>query len=93
MFRYDSPKMKTTENFYKEKAVRMPSCFTCHLKPASVEFAEDARRQVRRRTTILQVLANAADSVKSALPEGKLFSKIPAFMASSKLMRIMQAQH
>ncbi|GEM_PF-6161967 len=47
------------------------------LNPASVEFAEDlpvparqtgARRQGCRRTTVLQVLANTADSVKSAFP-------------------------
>ncbi len=42
--------------------------FYLNLNPASVEFAEDARRQGRRRTTVLQVLANTADSVKSALP-------------------------
>ncbi|MCD6261432.1 MAG: hypothetical protein J7J52_00210, partial [Deltaproteobacteria bacterium] len=57
--------------------------FRLHLNPASVEFAEDARRQGRRRTTILQVLANTADSVKSALLKGKLFSKITTFMAAS----------
>jgi len=54
-----------------------------YLNPASVEFAEDARRQGHRRTTILQVLANTADSVKSALLKGKLFSKITTFMAAS----------
>ncbi|RLB90626.1 MAG: hypothetical protein DRH50_12100 [Deltaproteobacteria bacterium] len=46
------------------------------LNPASVESAEDlpvparqtgARRQGRRRTPTLQVLANTADSVKSTL--------------------------
>ena len=54
-----------------------------NLNSASVEFAEDARRQGRRRTMILQVLANTADSVKSALLKGKLFSKITIFMAAS----------
>jgi len=54
-----------------------------YLNPASVEFAEDARRQGRRRITILQVLANTADSVKSALLKGKLFSKFTTFMAAS----------
>ncbi len=44
--------------------------FRLHLNLASVEFAEDARRQGRRRSTILQVLANTADSVKSALLKG-----------------------
>jgi len=32
---------------------------------------------------ILQVLADTADSVKPALPEGKLFSETAAFMAAS----------
>ncbi len=67
-----------------------------YLNPASVEFAEDARRQGRRRTTILQVLANAVPppgGINSALPRGKLFSKITAFMSAFKLMRDMQAQH
>ncbi len=69
-----------------------------HLKPASVEFAEDlpaAGRCKAAGATILQVLANAVPppgGIKSALPEGKLFSKIPAVMASFKLIRIMQAQ-
>ncbi|RLC30968.1 MAG: hypothetical protein DRH37_04145 [Deltaproteobacteria bacterium] len=44
-----------------------------HLNPASIAFAEDARRQGRRRTTILQVLANAADSVISLFMCDSLF--------------------
>ncbi|MCD6561937.1 MAG: hypothetical protein J7L16_09310, partial [Deltaproteobacteria bacterium] len=43
-----------------------------------------ARRGVRRRTTILQILASTADLVNSALLKGKLFSKITTFMAVSK---------
>jgi len=40
---------------------------------AIAEFAEDARRQGRRRTKVLQALANAADSVKSTIPKGDKF--------------------
>ena len=58
------------------------------LNPASAEFAGDARRQGRRCIRILQVLANAADSAKSALPEGKLFSKNPPTFAAFKLMNV-----
>ncbi|RLC27210.1 MAG: hypothetical protein DRH37_11040, partial [Deltaproteobacteria bacterium] len=53
------------------------------------------RRQGRRRTTILQVLANAVPppgGIKSTLPKGKLFSKTQDFMAAFELMRVMQAQ-
>jgi len=54
-----------------------------------------ARRQGRRRTTILQVLANAVPppgGIKSALPEGKLFSKTAVFTAAFEAMRVTQAQ-
>jgi hypothetical protein len=37
---------------------------------AIAEFAEDARRRVRRRTLVLQAPDNKADSVKSATPCG-----------------------
>jgi hypothetical protein len=37
---------------------------------AVAEFAEDARRRVRRRTLVLQVPDNKANSVKSATPCG-----------------------
>jgi hypothetical protein len=37
---------------------------------AVAEFAEDARRRVRRRTLVLQTPDNKADSVKSATPCG-----------------------
>ena len=37
---------------------------------AVAEFAEDARRRVRRRTLVLQVPYNKANSVKSATPCG-----------------------
>jgi len=37
---------------------------------AVAEFAKDARRRVRRRTLVLQVSENKADSVKSATPCG-----------------------
>jgi glycosyltransferase involved in cell wall biosynthesis len=40
------------------------------LDYAAAEFAEDARQRVRRRTLVLQVLDNKADSVKSATPCG-----------------------
>ncbi|RLC31806.1 MAG: hypothetical protein DRH37_02215 [Deltaproteobacteria bacterium] len=55
-----------------------------------------ARRQGRRRTTILQVLANAVPppgGIKSALPLGKLFSKTAVFMAAFKSMRVTQAHN
>jgi len=65
---------------------------TYNLNPASAEFAGDARRQGRRCIRILQVLANAADSAKSALPEGKLFSKNPSTFAGFKLMHVKQPQ-
>jgi len=52
-----------------------------------------ARRQGRGRTPKLQVLADAADSAKSALPRGKLFSKTTAFTAAFGLMRDMQARY
>jgi hypothetical protein len=42
---------------------------------ASVAFAEDARRQARRRIFILQALYNAVDLVKEALPKGLVFPK------------------
>ncbi|RLC28192.1 MAG: hypothetical protein DRH37_09875 [Deltaproteobacteria bacterium] len=64
--------------------------------PKTCLLQAGARRQGRRRTTILQVLANAVPppgGIKSALPEGKLFSKTAAFMAAFKLMCDMQAQH
>jgi len=59
-----------------------------HLNPASVEFAEDLPaagrcKAARVQTYYDQVLANTADSVKSALLKGKLFSKITTFMAAS----------
>jgi len=44
-----------------------------NLNFASAEFAEDTRRQGRRRSRLLQVLANAVDSVKSVLPVGAKF--------------------
>jgi len=63
------------------------------LKPKScVEFAEDLPAAGRCKggrgadvLRILQVLADTADSVKPALPEGKLFSDTitAAFMAAS----------
>jgi len=37
--------------------------------------------------------AKGADSVKSAFPQGKLFSKAAAFMAAFKSMRVTQARH
>ena len=60
----------------------------CDLNPASAEFTGDARRQGRRCIRILQVLANAADSAKSALPEGKLFPKNHPTFAPFKLMHV-----
>ncbi len=48
------------------------------------------------RTPILQVLANAVPppgGIKSALPQGKLFSKTAVFTAAFKSMRVTQAQH
>ena len=65
---------------------------TYYLNPASAEFAGDARRQGRRCIRILQVLANAADSAKSALPEGRLFSKNPSFFVAFKLMHVKTLQ-
>jgi len=59
-----------------------------HLNPASAEFAGDARRQGRKCIRILQVLVGAADSAKSALLEGKLFSKNPPTFAPFKLMHV-----
>ncbi|RLB89562.1 MAG: hypothetical protein DRH50_13555 [Deltaproteobacteria bacterium] len=53
-----------------------------------------ARRQGRRRTRILQALADAVPppgGINSALPRGKLFSKAAAFTAPFGLMRDMQA--
>ncbi|RLC27248.1 MAG: hypothetical protein DRH37_10995, partial [Deltaproteobacteria bacterium] len=53
------------------------------------------RRQGRRRTTILQVLANAVPppgGINPALPQGKLFSKTQDSMAAFELMRVTQAQ-
>ncbi|RLC31933.1 MAG: hypothetical protein DRH37_01855 [Deltaproteobacteria bacterium] len=50
-----------------------------YLNPASADFTED-------------LPAAGRSSAKSALPEGKLFSKTAAFMGAFKLMRVMQAQ-
>jgi len=47
------------------------SAFSCLFEYYAVaKFAEDARRRVRRRTLVLQVHDNKADSVKSATPCG-----------------------
>ena len=46
-----------------------------HLHSASVEFAEDARHRTRSCSSLPQAFDNAADSVKSTLPKGKLFLK------------------
>ena len=45
------------------------------LNSASVAFAEDTRHQARSRIIILQVLYNAVDLVKEALPKGSVFPK------------------
>jgi len=42
-----------------------------YLNPAVVNFAGDARHQWRRRSNLLQVIDNEADSVKLATPQGK----------------------
>jgi len=57
-----------------------------NLNPASVEFAEDARRQGRRWFRIFQALTNTADSAKSALPKGKLFANNQTLMDRLKLV-------
>ena len=79
-----------TFNNFLEKKVNHHWSLIFHLNPASAGFAEDLPaagrcRAARAQTyyTILQVIANTADSVKPALPEGKLFSKTAAFMAAS----------
>jgi len=41
-----------------------------HLNFEIAKFTEGARRRTRRRTVVLQVYANNADSVKSASPKG-----------------------
>ena len=41
-----------------------------YLNPAIATFAEGARLRTRRRTVVLQVCANKADSVKSAILKG-----------------------
>jgi hypothetical protein len=43
--------------------------------PPSVEFAGYSRRWVHSRTNVLQVPTNKEDPVKSADPEGLLFSR------------------
>jgi hypothetical protein len=44
--------------------------FRYYLNFAIAKFTEGARRRTRRRTVVLQVSANKADSVKSANPKG-----------------------
>ena len=64
--------------------------FIYPLNPASVEFAEDARRQGRRRIRILQALTNTADSAKSTLPEGKLFANNQTLTGRLELVYVIQ---